>query len=125
MLLLVYFPQIWPLASQTKWWLSTKYTVKTEEYLDNRSHTHSGQLSDCSQRPGASSTVCFVPLRPAGVALAAGPAARGAIVRAAFATGAGFSNQYRSIGEEGGPDYWTKLGVEKKKNRSLQLLELQ
>lgn len=56
-----------------------------------------------------------MPLRPAGVALAAGPAARGAIVRAAFATGAGFSNQYRSIGEEGGPDYWTKLGVEKKK----------
>lgn len=79
--------------------------MKTKHYFDRPSHTHSGQLSGCSQGPGASSTVCFVPLRPAGVALAAGPAARGAIVRAAFATGAGFSNQYRSIGEEGGPDY--------------------
>lgn len=49
------------------------------------------------------------------VSLSPWPRLHGAPERAAFATGAGFTNQYRSIGEEGGPDYWTKLGVEKEK----------
>lgn len=71
-------------------------------------------LSTGESRPPTSSTACFVPFRSAGVALAVARL-HGAPQCAAFATGAGFSNQYRSIGEEGGPDYWTKLGVEKKK----------
>lgn len=59
------------------------------------------------------------------VSLSSWPGCTGRHSALRFATGAGFSDQYRSISEEGGPDYWTGLGVEKEGNRSLQLLEPQ
>ena len=44
-------------------------------------------------------------VRSVGVTLAVSGLSRLLERAAAFATGAGFSNQYQSIGEEGGPDY--------------------